>query len=244
VEHCTPEQLALAALREPLPTDDATHFAGCDRCRAEVASLRRGVDLLAVPEFAAPGASVPPPPRVWEAVAAATGVSAAVVSEAPAAPDGPPLTPAAANVRPFRPRRGRLLLAAAAAVVVVGAAAAGVIAVNRDDGVTLASTTLAPMASARASGTATVVKEDDGSRWLRIRLDAPAAKGDYYEAWLADRSAVGMVSMGSVQPGTTSLPVPAALDLAKFPTVEISVEPLDGQPAHSGVSLVRGELAG
>jgi hypothetical protein len=38
--------------------------------------------------------------------------------------------------------------------------------------------------------------------------------------------------------------VPAALDLAKFPTVEISVEPLDGQPGHSGVSLVRGELDG
>ena len=28
VQHCTPEQLALAALREPLPADDAAHLAG------------------------------------------------------------------------------------------------------------------------------------------------------------------------------------------------------------------------
>jgi hypothetical protein len=51
-----------------------------------------------------------------------------------------------------------------------------------------------------------------------------------------------MVSLGSVRPGTTSLPVPDGLDLGDFPTVEISVEPLDGDPQHSSVSLVRGAL--
>ena len=49
VQHCTPEQLALAALREPLPDADAAHLAACERCRAEVASLQRAVDALAVP---------------------------------------------------------------------------------------------------------------------------------------------------------------------------------------------------
>ena len=62
MQHCAPEQLALAALREPLPADDAAHLATCEACRAEVASLQRAVDVLAVPELAAPGASVPPPP--------------------------------------------------------------------------------------------------------------------------------------------------------------------------------------
>src|SRR5919107_3239797 len=66
VEHCTPEQLALAALREPLPAEDAAHLAACAECRAEVASLQRAVDALAVPQLAAPGASVAPPPSVWE----------------------------------------------------------------------------------------------------------------------------------------------------------------------------------
>ena len=39
--HCRPDQLALAALSEPLPARDAEHLAGCPRCRDEVASLRR-----------------------------------------------------------------------------------------------------------------------------------------------------------------------------------------------------------
>ena len=240
MEHCTPEQLTLAALREPLPADDAAHLEACDRCRAEVASLQRAVDPLAVPEFAGSVAPIAPPPAVWAAIAAATGVSAA-----PPAADAPPglspVPPAATdNVRELRPRRTRLLLAAAAVAVV--AAGAGAIALNRDDEVVLASTTLDPLETADASGTASVVEEDDGTRMLLIELDAPAADGDYYEAWLADESAVGMVSMGAVRPGTTSLPVPDGLDLAEWPTVEISVEPLDGQPGHSGVSLVRGSL--
>src|SRR4029450_8434019 len=76
VQHCTPEQLALAALREPLPPADAAHLADCESCRAEVASLQRARDVLAGPQLAAPGAAVPPPPPVWAAIAAATGVSA------------------------------------------------------------------------------------------------------------------------------------------------------------------------
>jgi hypothetical protein len=251
VEHCEPEQLALAALGEPLPSDDAAHLAACETCRAEVASLRRGVDLLAVPEFAAAGPSIAPPPRVWDAIAAATGASAAATGAsaaatgASAAATGVPRSPAVVpepapdNVRVLRPRRSRLLLAAAAVVVAAGA---GAIALNRDDVVTVASTTLDPLDSSRATGKASVVEEDDGSRVLRIELDAPAAEDAFYEAWLADTSAVGMIPMGTVRPGTTSLTVPDGVDLADWPTVEISVEPIDGDPQHSGVSLVRGAL--
>jgi len=188
---------------------------------------------------------VSPPPAVWAAIAAATGVPAspstgAPASASPSAAPQPSPSAVADNVVPLRPSRTRLLLAAAAVAVV--AAGAGAIALNRDDEVVLASTTLDPLETADASGTASVVEEDDGTRVLLVELDAPAADGDYYEAWLADESAVGMVSMGAVRPGTTSLPVPDGLDLAEWPTVEISVEPLDGQPGHSGVSLVRGSL--
>jgi anti-sigma-K factor RskA len=238
VQHCTPEQLALAALREPLPADDAAHLADCARCRAEVASLQRAVDAVAVLELAAPGAPVPPPPHVWESVAAATGVSTAPAVDAPRSLQPP--APDRSNVRQLRPRRTRLLLAAAAVVVV--AAGAGAIALNRDDEAVVASAALDPLQPADVSGKASVVEERDGTRVLRINLDAPAAGSDFYEAWLADASAVGMVSMGTVRPGTTTLPVPDGLDLAQWPTVEISVEPLDGDPGHSGVSLVRGKL--
>jgi Anti-sigma-K factor rskA len=239
VQHCTPEQLALAALREPLPADDAAHLAGCERCRAEVASLQRAVDAVAVPQLAAPGPSVPPPPRVWEAIAAATGVSA-TPSSVPA-PEEPPAQ--VAEVLPFRSRRRPVLLVAAA--VVAGAAVgAGAVAVlsDRDDGEAVTAVALDPLADNDASGQAEVVVRDDGTRVVEVDLDAPALDDGYYELWLIDREVVGMVPLGVVSPGSQTFELPADLDLGQFPLVDVSVEPLDGDPTHSGVSVARGEL--
>lgn len=251
MEHCEPDQLALAALGEPLSAADAAHVDACARCRAEIASLKRSVDVLAVPAFTTSGPDIAPPPRVWDAIAAATGVQASPTDRADAEAADDPVEPALAAVPPapvtdpvvrqLRPRRSRLLLAAAAAAVVV-AAAAGAIALNRDDDVVLASTTLSTLDTGRPEGTAKVVEQGNGTRVLRIELRTPPPREGYYEAWLADASAKGMVSMGSVRPGTTSLPVPDDLNLTDWPTVEVSVEPLNGDPAHSGVSLVRGQL--
>jgi hypothetical protein len=228
VQHCTPEQLALAALREPLPADDATHLASCEQCRAEVASLQRAVDLLVVPELAAPGAAVPPPPRVWEAIAAATAEPAA---------------PAGGTVLPFR-RRNRLLLVAAAVAVgaVAGAGAVAVVQNQDDDGRAVEAVALDPLEGNDASGKASVVVQDDGSRVLQVRFDAPSLNNAYYEIWLIDRSVKGMYPLGVVRPGTQTVELPADLDLAQFPLVDVSVEQLDGNPAHSGVSVARGEL--
>jgi Anti-sigma-K factor rskA len=239
VQHCTPEQLALAALREPLPADDAAHLAGCEQCRAEVASLQRAVDAVAVPQLAAPGPSVPPPPRVWEAIAAATGVSA-TPSSVPA-PEEPPAQ--VAEVLPFRSRRRPVLLVAAA--VVAGAAVgAGAVAVlsDRDDGEAVTAVALDPLADNDASGQAEVVVRDDGTRVVEVDLDAPALDDGYYELWLIDREVVGMVPLGVVSPGSQTFELPADLDLGQFPLVDVSVEPLDGDPTHSGVSVARGEL--
>jgi hypothetical protein len=236
VQHCTPEQLALAALREPLPAEDTAHLASCAECRADVRSLQRSIDAVAVPEFAAPGAPVPPPPRVWEAIVAATGTSA---GQAP-----PPEEPTPdADVRPFRSRRRPLLLAAAALVVgaVVGAGAVAVIQ-RADEGKPVTAVALDPLAGNDASGRAEVVVRDDGSRVVELKLDAPSLHDEYYEVWLIDREVVGMVPLGIVLPGTQTLELPAGLDLGKYPLVDVSVEPLDGNPAHSGLSVARGEL--
>jgi hypothetical protein len=248
VQHCTPEQLALAALREPLPADDAAHLESCERCRAEVASLQRAVDALAVPQLAAPVASVPPPPRVWDAIAAATGVSA--TAAAPDVAAAPPAAPevAEAAVLPFRPRRRPWLLATAAAVTgaVIGAGAVAVLG-DRDDadtdgGAPVAAVALDPLADNDASGRAEVIVRDDGSRVVQVDLDAPALDDGYYEVWLIDSQVVGMVPLGMVLPGTQQFELPADLDLEQFPIVDVSVEQLDGVPTHSGVSVARGEL--
>jgi Anti-sigma-K factor rskA len=246
VQHSTPEQLALAALREPLPAEDAAHHAACEQCRAEVASLQRAVDAVAVPQLAAPGPTVPPPPRVWEAIAAATGVSATPrteVAQQPADPGVPPDPRPDAEVLPFRSRRRPVLLVAAAVVAgaVVGAGAVALLQ-DRDDGQEVTAVALDPLADNDASGRAEVVVRDDGTRVVEVDLDAPSLDDGYYEIWLIDREVVGMVPLGVVAPGSQTFELPADLDLGQYPLVDVSVEPLDGNPTHSGVSVARGEL--
>ena len=257
MQHCTPEQLALAALREPLPDADAAHLAACDQCRTEVGALRRAVDLLAVPEFAAPGASVTPPPRVWEAIAAATGVPttprAEVLGgsprpfEAPPAPTAAEEAPAAGGtVVPFGPRRRAVLLTVAATVAgaVIGA---GAVAVLRDgparpDVAPVAAVALDPLAGSEASGRAEVVERADGTRVLEVELRAEELDDRYYEVWLIDEAVQDMVPVGVAREGTVTFELPSGLDLDRFPIVDVSAEPLDGDPTHSGVSVARGVL--
>lgn len=254
-QHCTPEDLALAALGEPLSSSDAAHLADCPACSGEVAGLRRGVEALAVPEFAAPGAPVAPPPGVWAAIAASTGVTA-VPRTGPAAeppalgavPEPAPGPEHEAEVVPLRPRRSRLLLAAAASLVVGAGIGAGAVALGGDDDgddpavVALAAAELDPLGENEASGEAEVVEHADGTRVLRLELDASAPDDGYLEVWLIDEAVEGMVPVGVVRAGTEELVLPADLDLGQYPIVDVSVEPLDGDPTHSGVSIARGVL--
>jgi hypothetical protein len=241
VPHCTPEQLALAALREPLPAENAAHLASCALCTSEVASLRRAVDAVAVPQLAAPDTPVPPPPHVWEAIAATTGVS---VGPGSAVPQEGGRTPAA-EVLPFRSRRRPLLLVAASVVIgaVVGAGAVAVLRGGDSEDVRAVETVaLDPLADNDASGSAEVVVRDDGSRALEVKLTAPTLDDGYYEVWLIEPSITDMVPLGIARPGTQTFELPADLDLAEFPLVDVSQEPLDGNPLHSGVSVARGQL--
>ncbi|RBY96412.1 ABC transporter substrate-binding protein [Blastococcus sp. TF02-8] len=237
--HCPPEQLALAALHEPLPDDDARHLADCAVCRTEVDSLRRAVDAVAVPELAEPGPTATPPASVWAGIAAATGVTAV--------PEGVPAAqPATAQVLPLRSRsRRRGVLLVAAAVVTGAVAGAGVTALVRggdDDTRQLTTVALDPLTDERASGRAEVVVRGDGSRALEVQLDAPALDDEYYELWLIEPDVVDMVPLGVLRPGSQTFELPAGLELAEYPLVDVSVEPLDGDPTHSGVSIARGQL--
>jgi hypothetical protein len=149
-------------------------------------------------------------------------------------------------VLPFRSRRRPVLLVAASVVIgtVVGA---GAVAVLNDsgggDGVEAVETiALDPLDDNAASGQADVLVRDDGSRALEVQLTAPALEDGYYEVWLIEPSIVDMVPLGIARSGTQTFELPADLDLSKFPVVDVSVEPLDGDPLHSGVSVARGQL--
>ncbi|MCF6746638.1 anti-sigma factor [Blastococcus sp. KM273128] len=255
--HCQPEQLALAALREPLPADDAAHLGSCAECRAEVARLQRAVDAVAIPEFAEPGPPVAPPASVWAGIAAATGVQATPGGSAPAALAAVPATPvpaaapayapapaaAGGQVLPLRRSRRTVVLMAAAAITGAVAGAGAVALLQGEDSLEpLTTVALEPLDGEPASGRAEVVVRPDGSRALEVDLDAPAVEDAYYEIWLIEPGVVDMVPLGVVRPGTQTFELPTGLDLAAYPIVDVSVEPLDGDPTHSGVSVARGQI--
>ena len=55
----------------------------------------------------------------------------------------------------------------------------------------------------------------------------------------------GLVSLGTMSAGqsSASFPVPAGLPLSVYTNVDISDEPVDGNPGHSSVSVLRGQFA-
>jgi hypothetical protein len=129
-------------------------------------------------------------------------------------------------------------LAAAAAVVLL--TVIGVFwSINRSADI-LAQTNLEPLKQYTATGTARVV-ETNGIRELDISLSANEARG-YQEVWLIAPDLSGLVSLGVMDSDSGRFPIPQGLDLSKFPIVDVSDEPVDGNPAHSTVSIVRGRL--
>lgn len=93
-----------------------------------------------------------------------------------------------------------------------------------------------------ASGEALVVASDGGG--LRLRVDGlpPSAQGEHYELWLLD-GPDRLLSLGAfrVPPeGATEVTVPLPVPLTAFDFVDVSVEPEDGDPSHSGRSVLRG----
>ena len=76
-----------------------------------------------------------------------------------------------------------------------------------------------------------------------LDLDATEAapESGFYELWVIDTDVERMISLGVVT-GTGRHVLPPNLDPADFPVVDISVEPADGDPTHSGRSIWRGVL--
>lgn len=173
-------------------------------------------------------AVAPPPASVWQ------GIAAGLVSEPVATPTG----------RHRRLPRVALGIGAAAAVAV---AIVGVALTSRraDDMVITEAATLSsdglPGAPPGRQATARVLDER-GRRVLEVDLgDTRPASGEYLELWLIKPDISGMVSLGAVRPdGTYDLP--AGLQVDDYPVVDVSTEPYDGNPAHSGLSLLRGVL--
>jgi anti-sigma-K factor RskA len=182
-----------------------------------------------------------PPAGLWASIAA----EVAALEQEPAA-GAPSVVTDLGAVRAARsPARWFAVAAAVLAVVVAGV----VLFIDRDDD----TTTVAQVAlvyddgfdprGAASQGEASLVRLDDGRYALDVDVsDLPATDGEFLELWVIDENVEGMVSLGPLD-GDGRFVLPATVDPDQFPVVDISIEPVDGVPTHSGASILRGVLA-
>jgi hypothetical protein len=254
VRHIDPDLIALAALGEPLGAADRDHLAECGDCARELAAL---TTAAAVARAGGEEQLVPAPDAVWERIRGELGLSAGLEPGTPAAvaaPVGPvvsggPVVPEAAGDPPpvraaGRRRRGGWLAAAAAGLVVGGVAGGLVVDTLRDRSQeeVLAEARLAALPGWDATGDAVVEETPDGQRTLVVRLTGGEFDG-YREVWLLDRDATRLVGLGLLDGDEGRFTLPAGLDLDDYAVVDVSAEPIDGDPGHSGDSILRGELS-
>ena len=211
-----PDDQDLDALRrEPSEVDPTSDPDGYLAARIGAAARARG-EL------------VEPPADLWDRIQAEVR-------------DAEPAPRPIATVHHLRRRRPLLALAAAAVVVFMGAAVGVILLASggADDPAPLAVATLDPLVDGIAAGSATLV-DDDGLRLELTTTDLDAGDG-FLELWLLDPEISQLVSLGEYRgPGT--YPVPEGVDPDVVPVVDISIEPRDGDPTHSGNSLVRAAL--
>jgi hypothetical protein len=222
--HLDAERLTLLALGERV--DGASHLSHCDVCLLRMAHLR---EIVILAEDEEPVEA--PPARTWR------GVQGALRG-----PGGSSRRPGGGWLRP-----GAWVAAASVVAVAMVGAVLLTVAGQRTSSL-IASGSLEPLAIEVASTApvgaahARVLEARDG---LVLEVDAqelpPLADG-YYEVWLLDAEATGLMSLGPL-PAGGRMAVPAGWDLGAFPVVDVSVEHLDGDPTHSGDSVLRGELA-
>jgi len=244
VPHYDDTTLALIALGEPSATaDQAAHLSTCAQCRAEVASL--GAVVATARTIQGDDYPVAPPDAVWKRIA--QEIHRDDVSPASSAP--------VADVLPVasqRPGRGRWAMSLAAAAVVgllLGAGGTWAFAHN-----TAASqptqvgqvsvSTLRGLDTPAATGQAVLSTDSAHMRSMTLTVDHLAASpGTFYEVWLMDLAHKHLVALGVLgADGRGVYTLPAGLSLSDYSAIDVSRQPMNGSPEHSGISAVRGTV--
>ena len=267
--HVDPDVLALLALGEPVasPAEDE-HIAACAACAGALQELRTTAAVGRAARNSEP--LLTPPPRVWDGIAAQLGLPdevrpqsagervASPVGGAPGggtpsadAPpaDAPPADGPPAPV-PLAERRSRrrllvpVLVAAAAVVAVALGIPALQSALRPPEPTVVAEATLEAFPDWQGARGAAVLEElPDGTRQVEVTLDAAVGDDGFREVWLLRDDASDLVSLGVLEGSAGTFTVPAGVDVGEFSLVDVSEEPRDGDPAHSGDSIVRGSLS-
>ena len=145
------------------------------------------------------------------------------------------------HVRPRPAWLGAAVIFAAVMVVVV-AAAAGLFADPEETVVAMSGTELEEGARAEAAIGAT-----GSGWWIRLDIDGlpPAPEDAYYEGWMWNDSGDG-VSIGTFHLRNDAEPVMlwSGVDPAEYPSIWITLEAEDGDPAASEQVVMRGRTEG
>ena len=206
----------------------AQHLRSCDDCRREVTELS---SLRVLLDQALPAPSLP------EGLADRT--LAAVAAEA---------STRAPRAIPLRPRRRRpRLLPAALAVAGAAAVARGLLVAPRQDGP--AGREIA-LVAADGSPSGTVARLSREAQGIVVELGVAglpdAGPGRFYECWyVADADGPARparVSAGTFAvpaSGTTTVRMTTAADRTRYPRIEVTLEPDDGDPRATGPVVLR-----
>lgn len=262
MSHCDETTLALAALGEDIPADQAAHLHSCTLCATDVAELIEIVTL----GREAPAELPAVPDHVWAGIRQQlalvnvvdgsddidTNLRTLPTPSTIAAEPGTGSSPS--NVIPLDGRRSRgpgwsgLAVAAVASAVIGGAVVwsavdrGGAGEVSNEQFVAQAVLAPLPDKPVTSPGQATVLDSADGQV---VRVDArslPVSDG-FYEVWLLDEGLTKLVALGALPAGSVgTFTIPPGLSVADYPVVDISLESNDGDPSHSKNSLMRGEL--
>lgn len=262
MSHPDDDLLAGHAMGDDLPAEAALHLSGCPNCAATLDRFRSvsatlgGPSLLVQPpasvwasieaQISRPGDLLEPPGRVWQGIEAE--LNAPADRDGYAASTTPRLTPVGGTPATHRQRVRRLAtwptrIAAGFIGLIVGAGAVFAWQTFWPRTEQVAFTQLSALPDKVGSGTAALDRTNRGGDVLTVDVTKlqPSSTG-FLEVWLLAPDAKKMVSLGNLLGNRTTFTLPAGLVVADYPVVDVSVEPFDGNPLHSGDSIVRGQL--
>jgi hypothetical protein len=236
----------------PEAFDANPRFEGIDGFDDVIGLLREGpIDLT----------DEQPSPSVWAGIAEELGLEEATDSSAtlrlhavdgdldPSSTATPSLVPDSnvVSMADRRPRWGRpaSILTLAAAVALLLAVPVGLSLRDDSSSQLVASADLELLEGQVGEAVSAQLVSIDGDLVLEVGTPAIVGDGQFLELWLLEISDDGVQSLESLGRVDESgrYDVPDDIDLDRFDVVDISLEIDDGNPDHSGISVVRGDLA-
>jgi anti-sigma-K factor RskA len=210
------------------------HLEGCERCRADVASLTLAV--AALPD-AAP--DVAPPPELRDRIMRVVESEAALLRAAGPEADRPAPAP-----KPARRRLGwpRAAVAWSLAGALALGLAVGILATGGDEGPSTR-TISAQVDASRAPGASAMLKLRDDAATLQVAGMRNPQRGRVYQVWTQERGSKAVVPTNALfttaDNGTASVSVPG--DASKFERVMVTAEPEGGSPQPTSEPLIVAE---